>query len=388
MRVVVVSARCPLPTGKGDQVRAYGFIMHLSREHEVTVVTSGAGHRDADGEQQLRRMVRVVLVRPSSVHRGLAAAAAIARGVPAQVGWMMPRRVWSAARDAAADADVVLAMTSRSVRGGLPAPLVLDHVDALSLSMRRRARHGALPVRLLALLESVLLRRWERRLAGVTASALVTAPEDAAALPRHPRPTVMPVSIAVPGTPAPGDDDARSIDLVLTGNMGYPSNADAAAWLSEEIAPLIWQQRPGARIAIVGRGADRLRVDPRIDVHADVPDVGAFLRRAKLAVAPLRLGTGTPYKVLEALAAGAAVLATPAAVRPFGLEEDVAATGADAHALAACAVSLLDDPGRRAAMQLAAPGALARFCPERQSAVLQGLLAAAANNARQHAVAR
>ena len=41
MRVVVVSARCPLPTGKGDQVRAYGFIMHLRREHQVTVVTSG-----------------------------------------------------------------------------------------------------------------------------------------------------------------------------------------------------------------------------------------------------------------------------------------------------------------------------------------------------------
>jgi hypothetical protein len=86
--------------------------------------------------------------------------------------------------------------------------------------------------------------------------------------------------------------------------------------------------------------------------------------------------------VLEALAAGAAVLATPAAVRPFGFEDDVAATGADAHALAACAVALLDDPGRRAAMQSAAPGALARFCPERQAAVLQGLLAAAAMVAR------
>ena len=50
-----------------------------------------------------------------------------------------------------------------------------------------------------------------------------------------------------------------------------------------------------------------LELDPRVKVHADVPALDPFLRRSKIAVAPLRLGTGNATKVLEAMVAGAAV---------------------------------------------------------------------------------
>jgi hypothetical protein len=322
-------------------------------------------------------------VRPSAAGRAIAAAAAVATGRPAQVGWMMPRRVWRTVRRAARDADVALAMTARSVRSGLPVPIVIDHVDALSLSMRRRARGAAPHERLAALLESVLLSRWERRLARLATASLVTSAEDAAALPAAARPTVLPVSI--PPHPRAAEDDqvpeaaARPIDLVLTGNMGYPPNADAAAWLSTEIAPRIWARRPETTIAVAGRNADRLDLDERIAVHADVPDLRAFLRGAELAAAPLRLGTGTPYKVLEALAAGAVLIATPEAVRPFGLGDDVAATASTAQALADHAVALLDDPARRAAMRHAARRALLPFTPQRQNVFLTAVLKTAAS---------
>jgi len=41
-----------------------------------------------------------------------------------------------------------------------------------------------------------------------------------------------------------------------------------------------------------------------------VPDMAAFLRRARVAVAPVDLGTGTPNKIFEAFEAGAAVVAS------------------------------------------------------------------------------
>ena len=45
-----------------------------------------------------------------------------------------------------------------------------------------------------------------------------------------------------------------------------------------------------------------------------MPDVRPFLAHAALVVAPLRIVHGVPNKVLEAMAMGKAVVATPAAV--------------------------------------------------------------------------
>ena len=69
---------------------------------------------------------------------------------------------------------------------------------------------------------------------------------------------------------------------------------------------------------MVGRDASSLRLSG-VEVASDVPDLLAYLRRAKVAIAPLRIGTGTPYKVLEAAASGAAVVATAWAAQCFGL---------------------------------------------------------------------
>jgi glycosyltransferase involved in cell wall biosynthesis len=47
-------------------------------------------------------------------------------------------------------------------------------------------------------------------------------------------------------------------------------------------------------------------------VHADVPDLGFFLARSRVAIAPMSSGSGVPMKVLEAMAAG-----VPAVVHPW-----------------------------------------------------------------------
>ena len=371
MRVLVVSARFPEAGGKGDQSRAFSFIAHLARAHEVAVLSAARGS-SREAEHALRDVADVEIAAEGPFRRGLASLSDLVRLRPAQVGWMMPGGTWRRAIERARDADVVLVNTARSVRGPLPAPVVLDHVDALSLNLRLRAGGPeGLPKRAAARVEAALMRRWERRAAGWSASQMVSSADDAASLPPQPPCHVIPVGWD--GAHAAEAPDARDLDVVLSGNMRYPPNRDAAEWFDAEVLPAIRRLRPDTSALVVGRDASSLRLSG-VEVASDVPDLLAYLRRAKVAVVPLRIGTGTPYKVLEAAASGAAVVATPWAAERFGLP----AGGSGADELARRTVELLEDAGLRAEQVRAGYAVAARHRGDELAGRLEQLLKDAA----------
>jgi polysaccharide biosynthesis protein PslH len=374
MRLLVISARFPEAGGKGDQSRAFSFISHLAPAHDVAVV-SAARASTAEAEAALRAVADVDIAATGPALRGVASLWDLVRLRPAQIGWMMPAGAWRRARERAATADVVLVNTSRSLRGPLPAPIVLDHVDALSLNMRRRASGPErLPIRAAARLEAVLMRRWERQAARWCAGQVATTVEDAANLPADPRCEVIPVGWDARA--GAGDRAERDLDVVLSGNMGYPPNRDAAEWFASEILPAVRHRRPGTSALVVGRDASALRLSG-VEIASDVPDLLAYLRRAKVAIAPLRMGTGAPYKVLEAAASGPAVVATPWAAKSFGLPP----TGATAEELARRTVELLDDEALRAEQARAGLAVAQRHRGDQLARRLEELLQHAARRA-------
>ncbi len=137
--------------------------------------------------------------------------------------------------------------------------------------------------------------------------------------------------------------------VVFTGNLGYFANVEAALRLAREVMPRVRARRPDARLHLAGARPDRalqqLARDGACTLEAEVPDMGAVLRRATIAVAPLRAGSGQQLKVLEAMASGTPVVSTPlSAVGEPGVHLRVAES---ADALAAEITALLDDPGAR-----------------------------------------
>jgi len=105
--------------------------------------------------------------------------------------------------------------------------------------------------------------------------------------------------------------------LVLTGNMDYWPNADAAVFFAREVMPLLRGRNPAPRFVIVGANptADvrALAHLPGVEVTGRVPDVRPFVAHAAVSVAPLRLARGIQNKVLEAMALGRPVVASPQA---------------------------------------------------------------------------
>jgi glycosyltransferase involved in cell wall biosynthesis len=108
------------------------------------------------------------------------------------------------------------------------------------------------------------------------------------------------------------DSSAR---LLFVGSLGYAPNVDAASVLCREILPRL-RARVGREVGVDLVGSQPTsavlalgRIEG-VSVHADVPDVAPYYRRAHLAVVPIRAGGGTRLKILEAFAHGVPVVST------------------------------------------------------------------------------
>ena len=106
-------------------------------------------------------------------------------------------------------------------------------------------------------------------------------------------------------------------ELAITGNLGYFPTARGVAWFLDEVWPEVARKYPRARLLVAGARPPRSLVRRVRAVGgrlvADPDDLPALLAAADLALAPLLAGSGTPIKLLEALAAGIPAVATPAA---------------------------------------------------------------------------
>ncbi len=171
---------------------------------------------------------------------------------------------------------------------------------------------------------------------------------DVAVVPNGiPRPDTLPAAL-----PAAATGAERGPVLLFVGHLGYAPNVAAVGRLATHVLPLVLSDFPAARLIVAGRSpADDLlavSTSPAIEIIADPPDLSELYRRAHVAVVPLLSGGGTRIKILEAMAHGLPVVATPLAVEGLGLVDgkDVLLADQD-RALADHIRTLCSDPERR-----------------------------------------
>jgi glycosyltransferase involved in cell wall biosynthesis len=103
-------------------------------------------------------------------------------------------------------------------------------------------------------------------------------------------------------------------EVLFVGNFSYFQNMDSLQWLLDEIWPRVVVRRADLVLRIVGRGAsDELKQfvsSKGFAIDEGVDDIRTVFQRATMLVAPIRAGSGTKYKVLEAMASSLPVVTT------------------------------------------------------------------------------
>lgn len=354
MKILFITARPPWPARRGDQARAAGLIEVLAERHQIRVLSLVGPSFEPEpppcpGVTLEVLRVPAAWVAFKAVTGGIATLGGGRR--PVQVALFDLPALARQAGEVAAEMrpDLVVVQLSR-LAGVLPAlagqRVALDLIDSLALNMEQRAaRSGLLGPFWRA--EARRLLAWERAAVAEAALATVVAERDRVYLGGS-RVQVLPFGIAVPEA-LPAREEKPDYELVMTGNLGYFPSVEGAGFFIREVWPLLCAARPEIRLLLAGarpaRAVRRLALNPGVDLAADPADLRAELRRGAIAIAPLRAGSGTPIKILEAMAEGLPVVATPAALAGLdGLPQGAAARASTAAEFRDAILRLLAEP--------------------------------------------
>ena len=231
-----------------------------------------------------------------------------------------------------------------------PRTILVEHEPGAAAAADRCRMYNGLPG-FLYQRDLMMWKQFEKTVLGNADAVVAFTARDAAVL-RELAPAtrieVLPIGTVSPQQP-PGT--ASSVELLFVGNYIHPPNVDAALRLGKNIFPQVQREIPEARLVLAGANPPPSLRDlegQHVTVPGLVPDLAPVLRRAAVVAVPLRYGGGIRVKVLEALAAGKAVVASRLAVEGVPVLDGEHVLIAETDAEFASAIrSLLGDPVRR-----------------------------------------
>lgn len=140
--------------------------------------------------------------------------------------------------------------------------------------------------------------------------------------------------------------------LIFTGSLRYAPNREALTWFVEQVYPQVQSAVEGVSLTVTGEtGAAPVPAARNLVLTGRVADVRPLVAGASVSIAPILSGGGTRLKVLEAMALGTPVVATPKAVEGLDVHHGehllIAPTAA---AFAGAIERLLADPAAASAM--------------------------------------
>jgi sugar transferase (PEP-CTERM/EpsH1 system associated) len=375
MKILFLTPQIPYPPQKGTSMRNWGLISGLAERHQVSVLSFLDPGQSPDLDDMLTATCPIEVIEPPerTLHHRLRDMVVTSK----------PDMALRLASDAYAarladlmgeeDFDIVhvegieMAPYISTVRtAGPSARLVFDdHNCEYLLQKRAFVTDLRIPRRwpgaAYSFVQWLRLRRYEAQACRRADRVIAVSEADAAALHR-----------LVPGvqvTVAPNGIDTRIYrpaitnrksqisknGLVFTGTMDFRPNVDAVLWFAREVLPRVRAQIPDVHFCVVGQRPHRrlgvLGTDPVVTMTGFVDDTRPYIADAAVYVVPLRMGGGTRFKILEAMAMGKPVVSTRLGAEGFPVTHGQELLLADEpEPFADAVVSLLRSPERREAL--------------------------------------
>lgn len=359
-RILFLASQLPHPANSGATIKTASILDYLRGRQSVHLVCLRSGDLNEAQREWVTRFAGFDSVELRRGRNALNLARSYTSGVPLSIERNRSREMLGLVQRISREQefDAVFAdgwLVAQYVPEGFAGRKLLHEHNAEYVLWERQAEIERSPLRKrLVRAEARRALKYEARVANEfdTVFAVSEADRDALAaigvaadrlrvLPNLPEQSLL---------AAPPLSFAKAEPLVLYfGTLSWQPNVDGIERFLREVWPLVHRQKTEARLVIAGQGASRrLRrlagKEKGVELAGEVEDAEPLYRRARVFIEATRSGGGTKVKILNALARGLPVVASPEAVEGLEVTADEHVFVADRPpAMAAAVVRLLTD---------------------------------------------
>ena len=365
--ILYLCHRIPFPPNKGDKIRSFNILRHLSQKYTVSLGFLVDSEKDIQYVSSLKDFANIVICESicNKYRKLISLINAFVKSKPISIPFFYSTGMQDKLDKLieSDSIDIVICSSSPSAEYMFQSKyfdnklkrskLVMDLIDMDSQKWKEYAKKQRFPFSYIYNRESNYLLEYEKLIEKQFDKLLVVSDAEKYLFNKYiPTKKMCSVSNGVDlEFFNPRHDSAVNLNhpaLVFTGAMDYWPNIHGAMWFVQKVLPLIRTTIPEVNLYLVGSNPSRqlkqLEKQQGVTVTGFVDDVRDYIAGADICVIPLHIARGIQNKVLEAMAMGKAVVSTPEATEGLNIDyENDLCVRKDERSFARSVIALLQD---------------------------------------------
>ncbi|MEA2056666.1 MAG: glycosyltransferase family 4 protein [Patescibacteria group bacterium] len=335
MKILMLTPYLPYPLLSGGQIRTYNLLKKLAKKHEITLFALIKDYSEQQYVPEIEKYCKKVIVfkrskQPFTFKNIFKTAFSsypflvIRNHVPAAVPAMKQEL-------AEGDYDLIHAETFYMMphlpQTEIPTMLVEQTIEYLGYESY--AQKAPFFIKPLFNLDIKKIKHWEKYYWEKSDKLITMSEGDKAYIQKF---VSNPKKIEVVSNGIDGDwfdqvktNLPKNPTVLYVGTFKWLPNIEAVNFLVKKVWPKIKQQIPQAKLWIVGNAPTEQiknydKQDSQITVSGKIADIRTAFKGSHVLTAPVFSGKGTRYKILEAMACGTPIVATPIAIEGLNVQ--------------------------------------------------------------------
>ena len=353
MNLLFLTSRFPYPIEKGDKLRAYYFIKHLSQYHNIFLFAINPRDPLPSHIEQLKPFCKKIHVEKISfAHSFFIMIRAIAGSQPFQVAYFTSNHTKKKLKHFVAkhSPDKIFCHLIRMAEYEKVIhreDSMLDYMDAFSKGMQRLAEQSSWWKRIFLRIEESRLKKYESKVYHQFKTHLIISKQDAEFIDHPKRANISVIPNGVDFSFYQPLKAEKKYELIFVGNMAYPPNVQAVNFAVKKILPIVRESMPGVKLIIAGANPSasvRNLANDKVIVSGWVENILPVMASAKVMIAPMLISIGLQNKILQAMAMQIPCVISRLANNAIGAPISCVCIADDPAEYAAHIIRLLNNP--------------------------------------------
>jgi glycosyltransferase involved in cell wall biosynthesis len=319
MKILFVSAVLPYPLYSGGQVRIYNLLKKLSMKHDITLYAFIRDEKEKANLHELSFCKKIVTVMRGRAWQPKYVLQSLFSSVPFLYATYNNKVMQSLLEEEVKENYDLIHLEPGYIWLSLPEsniPVVVSEHNIEHEVYEKYAHKFSFPISHLLKIDVAKMFRWEKYIWNKASYVTAASNDDGDSIKNI---TSKPVAVIHNGVDIkqfafrPKKKIGETLTFLYVGTFAWMQNTDAVKLLLEDLWPNIQKKYPHATLRIVGKNPpSSLTVMKLANVTwlESVPNIYKEYTSADILLAPIRVGGGTKYKIIESMACGLPVITT------------------------------------------------------------------------------